>query len=173
LRIAGISKKTLRWKFFPFSFTEIPKQWYNLTVESMQGDWEMLCSKFFLCFFPIRKVVSLQIEVQNFRQLEEESLGTSWDRFNELIITGPDLAIPDPILLQYFYMGLSKDSRESLDLASTGAFFHLSASEARSMLNKISQKTPCTSIHYELLEEEKESSPEQEEEVLITKSQPL
>jgi hypothetical protein len=41
------------------------------------------------------------------------------------------------------------------------------------MLNKISEKTPCTSIHYELLEEEKESSPEQEEEVLIAKSQPL
>jgi hypothetical protein len=41
------------------------------------------------------------------------------------------------------------------------------------MLNKISEKTPCTSIHYELLEKEKESSPEQEEEVLMVKSQPL
>ena len=41
------------------------------------------------------------------------------------------------------------------------------------MLDKISEKTPCTSIHYELLEEEKESSPKQEEEVLITKAQPL
>jgi hypothetical protein len=118
-------------------------------------------------------VVSLQKEVLNFRQLEEESLGTSWDHFNELIITGPDLAIPNPILLQDFYMGLSKDSRESLDLASRGAFLHFSASEARSMLNKISEKTPCTSIHYELPEEEKESSPEQEEEVLIAKLESL
>ena len=41
------------------------------------------------------------------------------------------------------------------------------------MLDRISEKTPCTSIHYELLEEEKESSPKQEEEVLIAKSQPL
>ena len=70
-------------------------------------------------------------------------------------------------------MGLSKDSMESLDAASRGAFLHLSASEARSMLDRISGKTPCTSIHNELLEEEKESSPEQEEEVLIAKSQPL
>jgi hypothetical protein len=37
--------------------------------------------------------VSLQKEVLNFRQLEEESLGTSWDRFNELIITGLNLVI--------------------------------------------------------------------------------
>ena len=104
-------------------------------------------------------MVSLQKDVLNFRQLEEESLGTSWDHFNELIITGLDLAIQDPILLQYFYMGLSKDSRESLDVASRGAFLHLSASTARAMLDRISGKTPCTSIHDELPEEEKESSP--------------
>ena len=62
---------------------------------------------------------------------------------------------------------------ESLDAASRGAFLHLSASEARSMLDKISGKTPFTSNHNKLLEEEKESSPEQEEKVLIAKSQPL
>jgi hypothetical protein len=70
-------------------------------------------------------------------------------------------------------VGLSKDFRESLDLASRGAFLHLSASEAKSILNKISEKTPCTSIHFELLEEENESSPEQEKKVLIAKSQSL
>jgi hypothetical protein len=118
-------------------------------------------------------VVSLRKEVLNFRQLEEESLGTLWDCFNELIITVPDLAIQDPILLQHFYMGLSKDSMESLDAASRGAFLHLSVSEARSMLDRISGKTPCTSIHNELLEEEKKPSPDQVEEVLIAKSQPL
>jgi hypothetical protein len=70
-------------------------------------------------------------------------------------------------------MDLSKDSMESLDATSRGAFFHLSASEARSMLDRISGKTPYTSIHNELLEEEKKSPPNQEEEVLIAKSQPL
>jgi hypothetical protein len=70
-------------------------------------------------------------------------------------------------------MGLSKDSMQSLDQASRGAFLHLSASEARSMLDRINGKTPYTSIHNELLEEEKESPPKQEEELLIAKSQPL
>ena len=138
----------------------------------MQGEWETLCSKFCLHFFPISKVVSLRKEVLNFRQLKEEALGTSSNHFNELIITGSDLAIQDPVL-QYFYMGVSKDSRESLDVASRGDFLHLSTSEAMTMLDRISGKTPCTSIHYELLEEEKESSLKQEEEVLMAKSQPL
>jgi hypothetical protein len=41
------------------------------------------------------------------------------------------------------------------------------------MLNRISEKISCTSIRYELPEEEKESSPEQDKKVLIAKSQPL
>ena len=101
----------------------------------MQGDLETLCSNFVYVSFPSIKWLAFVKEVLNFRQLEEESLGTSWDHFNELIITGPDLAIQDPVLLQHFYMGLSKDSMESLGVASRGAFLHLSTSEARSMLD--------------------------------------
>ena len=77
------------------------------------------------------------------------------------------------MLLQHFYMGLRKDSMQTLDAASRGAFLHLSTSEARAMLDRISGKTPCTSFHNELPEKEKRASPDQEEEVLIAKSQPL
>ena len=168
-----MSDNTLRWKLFSFSLTGRAKHWYSQTIESMQGDWETLCSKFCLRFFPISKVVNLLKEVLNFRQLEEESLGTLWDHFNELIITGLDLAIQDPVLLQHFYKGLSKDSMESLNAASRRAFLHLSASEARSILDRISGKTLCTSIRNKFTEKEKKSSPDQEEEVLIAKSQPL
>ena len=41
------------------------------------------------------------------------------------------------------------------------------------MLDRISGKTPCTSIYNELPKVEKESSSDQEKEVLIAKSQPL
>ena len=41
------------------------------------------------------------------------------------------------------------------------------------MLDRISGKTPCTSIHNELPEKEKKSSLEQEDKVLIAKLQPL
>jgi len=70
-------------------------------------------------------------------------------------------------------MGLNKDSMNFLDMASREAFLHLSASKARTILNKIIGCIPYTSIHDELSEEEKESSSDQEEEVLIVKSQPF
>ena len=46
-------------------------------------------------------------------------------------------------------------------------------SEARTILDRISGKIPFTSNHVEVPEEEKELSPDQEDEVLIAKSQPL
>jgi len=137
------------------------KTWYSQTIGSVQGDWETLWPKFCLRFFPISKVVSLRKEVLNFRQLEEESLGTSWERINSLITTGPDLAISNPMLLQHCYMGLSKDSAQSVDAASRGAFLCLSISKARTILDRIIGKTPCTNILVELSEEKKESSPKQ------------
>ena len=37
-RIAGMFDKTLRWKLFPLSLMGRAKQWYSLTVGSMQED---------------------------------------------------------------------------------------------------------------------------------------
>jgi len=110
----------------------------------MQGDWKTLCSKFCLSFFPISRVVSLRIEVLTFKQKEKESLGASWEHFNSLLTTGLDHTIPDPMLLQYFYMGLRKETVQFLDIASGGSFLHVSASNGRNILNKTLENTPYT-----------------------------
>jgi len=72
-----MSDETVRWKLFPFSLIGVAKHWYNKTIGSMQGDWENLCSNFCLNFFPVSRVASLRIEVLNFKQKEEESLGSA------------------------------------------------------------------------------------------------
>jgi hypothetical protein len=74
----------------------------------VQGDWKTLCNEFLSKFFPISKVNDLRKEVLTFRQLEEESLAKSWDRFIDLTLIGPDLAIPDPILFNIFTKVLAR-----------------------------------------------------------------
>jgi len=49
----------------------------------------------FLKYFPISKVAELRCEIISFTQLEEESLGKSWDRFINCTLTGPKLSIPE------------------------------------------------------------------------------
>jgi len=95
----------------------LAKLWYTRTVESAQGEWEVLRSKFCLTFFLITRVVRLQREVLNFKQREKESLGAAWASLMDLYSSGPDLAIPEPILLQHFYLGLSEKSAQFLNIA--------------------------------------------------------
>jgi hypothetical protein len=66
----------------------------------------------------------------------------TWECFNTLINTIPDLAIQDPILLQYFYMGLDRKTSKHLNTASRGSFLHVSTNSRRSILTKILENTP-------------------------------
>ena len=66
----------------------------------------------------------------------------AWERFNTLIKTGPNLAIQDPILLQHFYMGLTRKTSRRLNTALGGLFLHVSSNTWRSILTKILEDTP-------------------------------
>ena len=127
---------------FPFSLMRKAKRWYNLTIESRQGDLEAMCSSFCLQFFSISRVVRLCLEVLSFRQKKKESLGMAWEHFNTLIKTSPNLAIQDPILLQHFYMGHNRETLRCLNMASGGSFLHVSTNTGRSILNKILEDAP-------------------------------
>jgi hypothetical protein len=112
--------------------------------------------------------------ILTFRQPEEESLTKSWYHFIDLTFIGLDLFIPNPILLQHFYEGLSKDYREPLDISSGVSFLHLLASEARATIERIISAAACwTEIHFKPPRKKKEFFSKQKEEVLIAKSQPL
>jgi len=70
----------------------------------------------------------------------------------------------------HYDLSLSNDSMKSLDMTFGVTCLSLSASEARFVLDHINGHTPCIiKNHDELLEEEKESTPKQEEEVSIAK----
>jgi hypothetical protein len=113
-----MSNETLRWKLFPFSLEGKAKIWYKRTAPSKEGNWESLCSSFCLDFFPISKIVCLRLEILSFTQEEDKSLIAAWERFENPVHSGPALSRPDPILLQYFYMGLDRKTSEYLNLAS-------------------------------------------------------
>jgi hypothetical protein len=154
LHIKGMSDETLRWKLFPFSLEGKDKIWYSRTAPSKEGSWEALCSSFFLDFFPISKIICLRLEIISFTQKDNESLVATWERFDNLVHSGPSLSIPDPVLLQHFYIGLDGKTSSFLNSASNGSFLHTSAPVARELLLKIAQSTPKAEP-IEFLEEKK------------------
>ena len=72
------------------------------------------------------------------------------------------------MLLQHFYQGLSEKSTHFLDIASGGAFLHLSISEGRAIL----ENSPYTDVHDDSPKEKGIPTPKQEE-VLTAKSLPI
>ena len=111
--------------------------------------------------FSIARVISSNQEGNVLKVLSSDSVGnellaTLRESFKLTINFGLDLQ--DPVLLQHLYTGL--------DNTILGGFFlSLSISKVRFVL--ISRHTPCTSLHDEILEVDKESSSKLEEEVFI------
>lgn len=86
-------------------------------------------------------MVHLCKEVLNFEQKSKEPLGVAWARLSNLSVSGPDLAIPNSMLL-HFYMVLSKESSQFLDITSGGAFLQISMSEGRLFWTKSLKTLP-------------------------------
>ena len=156
ISIPGMLHETLKWKLFPFSFSSRAKDWYSITVRSLEGDWNVLKEKFCLHYFHLRKIIALRMEAISFEQREEESLGAAWARYTELTSSGSDLRIPEAMQLQHFSYGLRTDSATYLDQASGGSFLYKTVSEAKAILNRILQNTEYTGVYEDPPEKSRE-----------------
>jgi len=83
--------------------------------------------------------------------------------FSILKHSSPDLSTPNHVLLQHFWLGLSKESALQLDVAAGGSFNHKTIAEGEALLDCILENTPPL----EPLRVEPESS---HEEVSLTKA---
>ena len=63
ISIPGMHHETVKWILFPFSLTGRAKDWYSITVGSVEGDWNALKEKFCLCYYHSSKIIKLRIEV--------------------------------------------------------------------------------------------------------------
>jgi hypothetical protein len=90
----------------------------------MNGDWDELKDKFCLAFFPMSRISSLPRAILDFEQREKEPIGAAWDRFSMLLHAGPDLSLPDGVILRLFYMGLDIDADLCLDVTAEDRFTH-------------------------------------------------
>jgi len=146
-KISGMTHETLKWKLFPFSLSGEAKQWNIRVVGCVNGSWIELRDRFCSAFFPLSRICTLRTEILTFRQNDKESIGVAWARFTLLVKSGPDLSLPEHLLLQHFYAGLDKESAHHLNLTSGGSFAHLTPTESRELLDKILDRTSFVCIH--------------------------
>ena len=69
----------------------------------MVGEWGVLRANFCLDFYSLDRIGDLRLKVLSFKQKDNETLGKSWKRFSDLLESGPNLNLEDPILLFHFF----------------------------------------------------------------------
>lgn len=66
------------------------------------------------------KAIKLHMNISNFKQGSEESLGDALVRFNELIFKYPNNKFDELTLMQNFYNGVKQDIRDPFDTTPRG-----------------------------------------------------
>jgi hypothetical protein len=90
------------------------------------------------------RLVTLELQILYFKQLDKEWLGTAWARFTNSLASRPAIGILEPILPQHFRMGLDVESSKCFDTSSRGSFSHLTPSEGKVVLGKLLENIPYT-----------------------------
>jgi hypothetical protein len=106
------------------------------------------------------------LEILSFEQQKNESLGKAWERFDSIVNSGPSLSLPEPLLLQHFFLGLNRKTKKYLNLTTGGVFMHITAERVKTILMNILNNLP--EEREELLEETQIAEPK----LLLQSSQP-
>ncbi|XP_062114643.1 uncharacterized protein LOC133825757 [Humulus lupulus] len=136
-KMNGVSDDAIRLRLFPFSLRERAKSWLVSLPPNSINTWNDLALKFLSKFFPPAKAAKLRGEINNFSQLDNESLYEAWERFKELIRKCPHHGIEKWMLVHNFYNGLCGTTRTLIDAAAGGASMRKSANEAYDLLEEM------------------------------------
>jgi hypothetical protein len=100
---------------------EKAKQWfyYNKEVEST---WEKCSNAFLAKFFPLGKINALRNKISGFQQLMDETIAEAWERLQDYIFTCLHHGMEELFIIQRFYHGLIRSTREHIDAAAKGSF---------------------------------------------------
>ncbi|KAL0423278.1 UNVERIFIED_CONTAM: hypothetical protein Sradi_0862600 [Sesamum radiatum] len=135
MRPQGITEEQIKLRAFPFSLADQTKDWLYFLPSGSITTWNDLKKQFLEKHFPASRAMTIRKEISEIRQFARESLFDYWGRFNELVKSCPHHQIPDHLLIQYFYEGLSSMDGKLIDTASGGALFNKTPTEARNLIS--------------------------------------
>ncbi|KAL0438824.1 UNVERIFIED_CONTAM: hypothetical protein Slati_2365400 [Sesamum latifolium] len=134
MRPQGITEEHVKLRAFRFSLAEQENDCLYFLPSGSITTWNDLKRQFLEKYFPASRATTIRKEISGIHQFAGESL-FYWDRFNELVKRCPHHQIPDHLLIQYFYEGLSGMDKKLIDTASGGALFNKTPIEARNLIS--------------------------------------
>ncbi|XP_057248189.1 uncharacterized protein LOC125493537 [Beta vulgaris subsp. vulgaris] len=137
VKINNVSEDAIRLRLFPLSLRDRAKEWLRDEGVGMFDTWGKLAKAFLVKFFGQEKTAKLRNELATFEQHDDESLYEAWRRFLRLQRQCPHHGIPEWMLIQTFYNGLTHEFRIYIDAASGGSLMTKNPAEAKELIEKM------------------------------------
>ena len=148
VKLNGVRPDVIKLQLFPFSLRDVVATWFNLLLVGLVNTWEKLVEAFMSRFFPPAPTAKRRGEIIVFKQGEDESFYTAWERFKRLLKRCPMHGIDLTTQIDIFYHAMNYASKGMIDASCCGGFKRRSAEEARQVIEdlaKCNYKNPSES----------------------------
>ena len=81
VKLNGVRLKVIKLQLFPFSLRDIAATWFESLPYGLVTTWEELVEAYLSKFFPSSLTTERRREIIVFKQGEDESLYTAWERY--------------------------------------------------------------------------------------------
>ena len=135
-----IDQDVYRLLLFPFAVKDQAKRWLNNQPKASIRTWKQLTEKFLNQYFPPKRMTQLRLDIQGFKQGDNESLYDAWERYREMLRKCPSEMFSEWVQLDIFYYGLAEEAQMSLDY-SAGGSIHMrkTIEEAQELIDTVAR----------------------------------
>ena len=80
-----VDQDVYRLLLFPFAVKDQAKRWLNNQPTASIRTWKQLSDKFLNHFYPPKRMTQLRLDIQGFKQEDNESLYNAWERYRGML----------------------------------------------------------------------------------------
>ena len=131
MKLNGVRPDVIKLQLVLFSSRDMVATWFDSLAVGSVNTWEELMEAFMSRFFTPTIAIERRGEIIAFKQGEDESLYTAWERFKRLLKRCPMHGIDLTTQMDIFYHSMNYTSKGIIDASCYGGFKRRSVEEAR------------------------------------------
>ena len=139
VKLNGVRPEVIKLQLFPFSLRDIAATWFDSLPYGSVNTWEELMEGYLSRFFPSSLTSERRGEITTFKQGEDESLYTAWERYKRLLKRCPMHGIDLKTQMDILYHSMNYTSKGIIDAACGGAFRRKRAEEPRQLIEDLAR----------------------------------
>ena len=130
VKLNGVRPEVIKLQLFLFSLRYVATTWFDSLPMGSVNTWEELVEAYMSKFFSPALTSERRGKIIVFKQGEDESLYTAWERFKRLLKICPIHGIDLTTQIDIFYHAMNYASKGIIDAFCCGSFKRRNAEEA-------------------------------------------